>query len=85
MADGQVADRMDHRKAGAHGALGIVLLGTRVAEVSEYAVAHIFGHVPFVQLDGLGADLMKRVDYVTEVFNIELGREGSRADKVTEY
>jgi hypothetical protein len=37
------SDRGDHVEAGAHGPLGIVFVGARIAEINQHAVAHVFG------------------------------------------
>jgi hypothetical protein len=42
---GQLPDRVDQLEPRAHGALGVVLVRPRIAEVSEHAIAHELGDV----------------------------------------
>ena len=42
---------LDDREPGLHGALGVVLVRLRIAEIGEHAVAHVFGDETAVALD----------------------------------
>ena len=44
----KLGDRLDDAEAGAHRALGVVLMRLRVAEINQHAVAEIFGDVAAV-------------------------------------
>jgi hypothetical protein len=65
------AHSLDHSDAGAHSAFWIVLMRNRVAEIGEYAVAHVRGHEPIVSANGLGDALVVRADRLTKVLGIE--------------
>ena len=41
-------DRLDDLQAGPHGALGVVFVGARPAEIGQHAVAHVSGDEPVV-------------------------------------
>jgi hypothetical protein len=55
-----------------HGALGIVLMGTRVAKVDEQAITQVLRNVPLKALDDLGGILLVGAHYMTQVFRVEL-------------
>ena len=51
----QASERGDDLEPGAHGALGVVLVGLRIAEVHEQTVAEVLRDVPRVAFDRRGA------------------------------
>ena len=80
----QRGDRLDHREGGADRALGIALLGLRVAEERQHAIAHIFGEVTLEVLDHLRAAALIGGDDRPQIFGVELRRERGRADQIAE-
>ena len=68
----------------AHGALRVVVVRLRVAEVHEHAVSEELGDVPFVAADDLRAEKLKVLQEVAEVLGIEPPRERRRVDDVAE-
>ena len=79
------AHRRDHFQPCPHRPLGVVLMGLRIAEVDEHAVAHVFGHEAVEAAHGLGdAFLIGRND-LAQVLRVHAGGECRRADKVREH
>ena len=65
--------RYDQLQPCPDGPLGVVLMGLRIAEIDEHAVAHIFGHEPAEATHGLGdAFLVGRNDFA-QVFRVHAG------------
>ena len=75
----------DQRQPRAHRPLGIVLMGLRIAEIGEHAVAHIFGDETTGLGDDLGATSVIGADDLLQVFWVEPSREGCRAHKIGEH
>ena len=81
----QAAHSRDQLQPCAHRPLRIVLMGLRIAEIDEDAVAHILRHEAAEALHGLGdAFLIGRND-LAQVFRVHAGRECRRADQVREH
>jgi hypothetical protein len=59
----QPTDGIDQREAGAHRALGIVLVGARIAEIGEHAVAHVIRDKPATAFDDRGAAAVIGADH----------------------
>ena len=81
----QPAYRGDQLQPRAHRSLGVVLVGLRIAEVDQHAVAHVLRDEPAEALHGLGDALLIGRNDLAEVFRVHAGREGRRADKVREH
>ena len=81
----QAADLADERKSGAHRPLGVVLMGLRVAEISENAVAHVFGDIPAETADRLGDRAMIGADDLAQILGIEAPRKRGRTDEIAEH
>ena len=81
----QRSHRCDQLQPRPHRPLGVVLMGLRIAEIDEHAVAHVFRHEPAEALHGLGdAFLIGRND-LAQVLRVHARRERRRADKVREH
>ena len=79
------AHRRDQLQPGPHRPLGVVLVGLRIAEIDEHAVAHVFGDEPAEAAHGLGdAFLIGRND-LAQVLGVHAGGERGRADEVGEH
>ena len=75
----------DQLQPGPHRSLGVVLMGLRIAEVHEHAVAHVLRHEPAEALHGLGDAFLVRGNDLAQVFRVHAGRECRRTDKVREH
>ena len=81
----RAAHRRDQLQPRAHRPLGVVLMGLRIAEVDQDAVAHVLRHEPAEALHGLGdAFLIGRND-LAQVLRVHAGGECRRADQVREH
>ena len=78
-------DGLDDRKPGPDRAFGIMLVGLRIAEIGEHAVAHIFGDEAAVARDRRRAAFLIGGDDLAHVLGIEPRRQRGRADKVAEH
>jgi len=67
----QPADRFDHREAGVHRPLGIVLMRLRISEINQHAVAHVFGDKAVKAADRLGDTAMIGADDLAQILGIE--------------
>ena len=76
---------LDDGEPGLHGALGVVFVGLRIAEIGEHAVAHVFGDEAAVALDQLRAAAMIGADDLAHVLGIEPRRHRGRADEIAEH
>ena len=56
----QRAHRLDHAQAGAHGPLGVVFMGLRIAKVHQQPITEILRDIPLKALDHGGAGLLIR-------------------------
>ena len=77
LLDAKLAHRFDERQSRPHRALGIVLVGLRIAKIHQHAVAHVFGNKPVESSDRLRDTLLIGADYKAHVLGIELRRERS--------
>ena len=77
--------RRDQLQPRPHRPLGVVLMGLRIAEIHQHAVAHVFRHEPAEAAHGLGdAFLIGRND-LAQVLRVHAGGERRRADQVREH
>ena len=72
---GHLLDQLQRR---AHRALGIVLVGPRIAEIGEHAVAHVLGDKPAAAPDHLGDAAVIGADHRAQILG------SSRADSAVE-
>ena len=71
---------------GAHGLLGVVLVGLRIAEIDEHAVAQIFGHETAVAAHRLGDACLIGRNQLAQVFGVhrpESAVEPTRSENMT--
>ena len=85
LAQAERGDRLDNRETAAHGALGIILMRQRVAEISQHAVAHQSGDKATIAGHYLGDAAMIGGDDVVQVLWIEPYGQFSRANEVAEH
>ena len=72
----QSADRRDHREAGAHRPLGIVLMRLRIAEIDQHTVAHVLGNKTGEAGDRIGDAAVILPDQLAQILRVKTGREG---------
>ena len=68
-------DCRDQLQPCAHGPLGVVLVGLRIAEVDQHPVAHVLRDEAAEALHGLGDALLIGRNDLAEVFRVHAGRE----------
>ena len=76
---------LDQLQPGAHRALGIVLVGPRIAEIGEHAVAHVLGDKPAAAPDHLGNAAVIGADHRAQILRVEPRRQRRRADQIAEH
>jgi hypothetical protein len=79
------SDRDNDVEAGTDGALGIVFVGPRKAEISEHAVAHVFGDETVEAANRLRDTAVIGADHLAQLFGIEPRRQCRRADQIAEH
>lgn len=67
----QLRRRLHKRKPGMHGALGVMLMGSRIAKISQHPVAHIFGDETASLRDEIGAAVVVCANDLTRVLGVE--------------
>jgi hypothetical protein len=77
--------RLDEREPGAHRALGIVLVGPRIAEIGEHAVAHVLRDKPAGAFDDRGNAAVIGADHRPQILRVEPRRQRRRADHIAEH
>ena len=80
----QFAHRPDELETRPDGALGVMFVRQRITEIDEQTVTHVFRDVPAVALHDLRATTMIGGDQRAQIFDIELGGQGSRPDQIAE-
>ena len=80
----QARDRLRRGEAGAHGALGVVLVRLRPAEVGQHAVAEELGDVAALLPHRLGHGAVVGGHDLAQVLRVEPGGERGRAREVAE-
>ena len=81
----QPTHRLDQLQPRPYRPLGIVLMGLRIAEVDQHAVAHVLRHEPAEALHGLGDALLIGRNDLAQVLRVHTGRECRRTDEVREH
>ena len=81
----QAADRSDHLQSRPYRSLGVVLMGLRVAEIHEHAVAHVLRYEPAEAMHGLGDTFLVGRNDIAQVLRIHSRRECRRTDEVREH
>ena len=82
---GNLGSRVDDREPGADGALGVVLVRVRIAEIGQHAVAHVLGDVSVEARDLAGAAVDRLRMHLAHVLRIQLRRQRGRADQIAEH
>src|SRR5262249_5887167 len=82
-ASTQLAQGLDHPQPSTYGALGVVFMGQRVAEVDQQAIAEILRDMALEAGDHLGTGRLIGPHDLAQVFRIELTRQARRVHQVT--
>jgi hypothetical protein len=77
-------DSFDQRQTGSDRSLAIVLVRLRIAEISQYSIAHIFGDKSLETRHCLGHTSEVRTDYNAKILRIEARGQRGRVDEVAE-
>ncbi len=81
----QLRHRIDDVETRPHRALGLVLMGARVAEIDEDAVAHVLRDKAVVTPDRRTAAALIRRDDIAQIFGVHPGRECRRPHQVAKH
>ena len=81
----QRADRCDQLQPRPYRALSVVLMGLRIAEVDQHAVAHVLRYEPAEALHCLGDALLIGGNDLAQVLWVHTRRERGRTDEVREH
>jgi hypothetical protein len=81
----EATDSVDHVQPRPDRPLGIVLMRSRVAEIHQNAVAHVFRDKSIEPGDNLGNGAVIGADDLAQILGIEARREFGRADQVAEH
>ena len=84
-AGAAAATACDDRQAGAHRALGVVLVRPRPAEIGQHAVAHELGDVALEARDLARDRVLVGADELAHLLGVEPAGERGRADQVDEH
>ena len=81
----QLRHRIDDVETRPHRPLGLVLMGARVAEIDEDAVAHVLGDKAVVMPDRRTAPALIRRDHIAQIFGVHRGGECGRSHQVAKH
>jgi hypothetical protein len=81
----QLRHRLDDVETRPRRALGLVLMGARVAEINQDAVAHVLGDKPVVAPDRGTATALIRRDDIAQIFGVHPGRERRRPHQIAKH
>ena len=81
---GQLADGLGNRQTRLHGALRLILVRPRPAEIGEHAIAHELGDVTLETSDLTRHGVLIGAQDLPHLFRVEPLRQRGRADQVAE-
>ena len=81
----QLRHRIDDVETRPHRTLGLVLMGARVAEIDEDAVAHVLRDKAVVAPDRRAAPALIRRDHIAQIFGVHPGGECRRSHQVAKH
>ena len=81
----QLRHRIDDVETRPHRTLGLVLMGARVAEIDQDAVAHVLRDKAVVTPDRRAAAALKRRDDIAQIFGVHPGGERRRSHQVAKH
>ena len=71
LVSGEPGNLLDELQSRSHRAFGVVLVGPRIAEIGEHAVAHVLGDEATVAFDQFGATAVIGADDLPQLLGIE--------------
>ena len=77
--------RRDQLQPRPHGPLGVILVGLRIAEIDQHAVAHVLRDEPAEAVHGLRDALLIGRNDLAQVLGVHAGRQRRRAHQVGEH
>jgi hypothetical protein len=83
--DIEATDSVDRAQSRPDRPLGVVLMRLWVAEIDQYAVAHVPGDEAVEPGDNFGDSAVIRGDHVTQILGIEACGQRGRADQIAEH
>jgi hypothetical protein len=83
--DIEATDRVDGPQPGPNRPLGIVLMRSRVTEIDQHAVAHVFRDKAIEPGDHLGDPAVICGDDLAQILGVEPPRQRGRADQVAKH
>src|SRR5690242_17317972 len=81
----ETGNSLDDGETGAHGALGVILVGDRIAEIDQHPVAHVSGHEAPQPCNAVGDAAMIGFDHVTKVLGVQSSTNGGGTYQVAEH
>ena len=81
----QLRHRIDDIETRPHRTLGLVLMGARVAEIDQDAVAHVLRDKAVVMPDRRTAAALIRRDDIAQIFGVHPGRECGRSHQIAKH
>ena len=84
-ADPRLSHCRDGGEAGPHRAFGLILVGTRIAEIGQHTIAHVLGDVPFEPRDRARHCALIGPQEFGHLLRIEPRRERGRVDQVDKH
>src|SRR5262249_58318240 len=72
-------------KPRAYRPLGVVLMGSRIAEINQHAVAHVFRDVALEAGDDFGDRLAIGAEYLAQILWIETGGKRRRSRQIAKH
>jgi hypothetical protein len=79
------AHRLDHRAAGMNGALRVILVRHRIAEIGQQSVAQIIADHAAEPPHGRFAGLKKRIQNGAQILRIKPSGKTGRADQIAKH
>src|SRR5215472_5282641 len=83
--DIETANGVDQTESSPHRPLGVVLVGARIAEIDENAVAHVLRDKSIEAADDIGDSAVIGGDDLAVILGIEARGERGRADEIVEH
>ena len=80
-----LTDGTNQLQPGPHRPLGVILVSLRIAEISERAIAQIFGDESVKPVDSLRNAFLIGRDDLAQILRVHTRRECCRTDKVREH
>ena len=81
----EASDAVDQAQSGPDRPLGVVFMGSRVAEIDQHAVAHILGDKAIEPRDNRRHRAVIGADQVAQILRVELRRKRGRTDEIAEH